>query len=35
LYDACWTVFAAAASMILASKLHHSQNPIKAVRNTG
>lgn len=35
LHDACWTVFAAAASMILASKLHHSQNPIKAVRSLG
>jgi hypothetical protein len=34
LFDACWTVFAAAASMLLASKLHHSQNSIKASQFT-
>lgn len=31
LQDACWTVFTAAASMLLASKLLHAQSPIKAV----
>jgi hypothetical protein len=34
LYDACWTVFAAAASMLLASKLHYSHNFIKASQFT-
>lgn len=34
LFDACWTVFAAAASMILASKLLHSGSYIKASQFT-